>query len=66
MVTLMQTRFRPSTLSRTRTNRVCRACGGQFATRPGEHLAGVFCPDCLAEHDDAVTAEHAWDLGGGD
>ncbi|MBK9034700.1 MAG: hypothetical protein IPL61_26115 [Myxococcales bacterium] len=49
-----------------RPRHICRACGGRFVARPGEHLAAVFCAACLDQADDPVTAEHAWDLGGGD
>lgn len=52
--------------ARMRTRHVCRSCGGRFVARPGEHLAAVFCAACLDQVDDPVTAEHAWDLGGGD
>ncbi len=56
-----------SGLARARTHQVCRACGEQYTTRTGEqHLAAVFCAACLDAHDEPVTAEHAWDLGGGD
>jgi len=35
-----------------------------FVARPGEHLGAFFCPSCLADPDDPVTAETYWDLGG--
>ena len=49
-----------------RTGHVCASCGGLFAARPGDHLGAIYCADCLERPDDPVTAEHYWDLGGGD
>ncbi|MBE7448799.1 MAG: hypothetical protein HS111_07885 [Kofleriaceae bacterium] len=49
-----------------RTGHICHACGALFAARAGDHLGAIFCPGCLDRPDDPVTAEHYWDLGGGD
>lgn len=49
-----------------RTDHTCVSCGQQFGARPGDHLGAIFCATCLDETDDPVTAEHYWDLGGGD
>lgn len=50
-----------------RTRHTCVACGAPFGARAGEqHLNAIFCPVCTDEGDDPVTAEHYWDLGGGD
>lgn len=58
------------TLAHTRAPRagghVCAECGQRFAARPGAHLAGIYCATCLNKPDDPVTAEHYWDIGGGD
>lgn len=64
MLTPTLIRTRPF-VARARTAQTCRACGAHFEALPGEHLAAVFCEECLA-HDEQVTAEHAWELGGGD
>lgn len=48
------------------TGHVCNACGHLFAARPGDHLGAIYCATCLEDLDDPVTAEHYWDLGGGD
>lgn len=66
MVTQTLIKFRPSGIARAHTHHVCRACGGQFTTHAGDHLTAVFCATCLEARDEPVTAEHAWDLGGGD
>ena len=49
-----------------RTGHICVACGQLFGARPGDHLGAIYCAPCLDEADDPVTAEHYWDLGGGD
>jgi hypothetical protein len=66
MVTEPLLKVRSTGLARARTHHVCRACGEQYITKPGERLAAVFCVACLDAHDEPVTAEHAWELGGGD
>ncbi len=48
------------------TGHVCNSCGHMFAARPGDHLGAIYCGPCLDSTDDPVTAEHYWDLGGGD
>ena len=48
------------------TGHVCNACGRRFAAHPGAHLAAIYCATCLVQSDDPPTAEHYWDLGGGD
>lgn len=62
-----QLRMRHGTQPRNRerrTGHICAACGHLFAARPGEHLGAVYCPSCLEDPDDPVTAETYWDLGG--
>jgi hypothetical protein len=65
MVTLSSTRTFPHTARFTRALHTCRACGEPYSARPGPHLGGIYCPRCLDTERDPVTAEHAWDLGGG-
>lgn len=45
---------------------VCTSCGALFAARPGDHVGAIYCVECLELPDEPVTAEHYWDLGGGD
>ena len=54
------------TRDRRRTGHICACCGVLFAARPGDHLGAIYCAACLAHPSDPVTAEHYWDLGGGD
>ncbi|HVK74427.1 MAG TPA: hypothetical protein VM734_13945 [Kofleriaceae bacterium] len=57
----------PSPPRDRRTGHVCASCGARFSARPGDnHLAAVYCEACLSRPDDPATAEHYWDLGGGD
>lgn len=65
MMTPTLFRSRPFT-ARARTAQTCRACGAHFTAHAGDHLAAVFCEACLTQLDEPVTAEHAWELGGGD
>ncbi len=67
MISQLRTRFTAQPRNRERrTGHVCHACGHLFAARPGDHLGALFCTPCLERPDDPVTAEHYWDLGGGD
>lgn len=65
MVTLSSTRMYPNPARLTRAHFICRACGESFRARPGPHLGAIYCPSCLDTEREPVTAEHAWDLGGG-
>ena len=55
---------RSRTRDRRRTGLICACCGVTFTARPGDHLAAIYCPTCLEDPDDPVTAEHYWDIGG--
>lgn len=67
MLQSVQAQPPPARARPRRTGHICAACGQLFGARPGDnHLAAIYCHACLDEDDDPVTAEHYWDLGGGD
>lgn len=47
-----------------RKARPCLGCGTPIVRASHDPAGALFCPTCCDRPEDAVTAEHYWDLGG--